>query len=807
MFIPLGNFSTGNTLYRNSGGIYLQGINCCDPPALAQTAMANHPPSSTESSLSHHNNGSTLSSSPSSPLPAPSTFLPRLPKTSYTLTPLQSSDLEPHVEHLKRLLMPFVRGIDGQSLANGQGGDDQGTVKKRKKQRQSVESGHHDDGILPTGRTASSPEVLSTSYRTRSESISSVHAFPSSVPSEVTISSPVITQKKLLLSPIITTTNLASLPEEEDNATATAAHHGQPRRPSNTSTHASRRSHRRSLSSASSASFSSTSSHSTSSSHPGQLGQVIMEDFEREWSENWLNSVVRRGEGWLGDLEEEIEAIEDEGEEKRKKEAEYEARERVLEEASAVIAMLAGCTASGAIVRELVFPLGRGEGVDGHDDDDDEQGGDTPDELVIKIHDGAISDHLSVGVQTWGSSILLGRIIAQDPDRFLRLRSPSPDASHPRVLELGAGTGLLSILCRALLDEQGSEDHQHPQHGSVVATDYHPAVLENLQKCVNLNFEANSDDEEDEQEETSESAIYPTNHHGLQILPLDWSIFPAQAEASHRTSPSLTVPTQSLKEASPSFDGNLWQLSSSLGLDLAGAAAPESLSPSFSNPFDLILVADCVYDLTHAGMIKDCLKWLLRPPAVSSGGKVLDEGGVVHLLSPLRPTYAAETETILNAFPFIDTLPPRSLRQRTIATSSSSTQTPLGSSPVSPSLRPISSSSSTLSHTNLEIDPSTPRTVDDSGTTTPTGSMPSSGSTAFDPLTRSLERLVVDSKELKKRELKGINNVSKEHLAGMGLGEAGGWILATKKRAELERIQGTGRADETEYWWWEIGWA
>jgi hypothetical protein len=41
----------------------------------------------------------------------------------------------------------------------------------------------------------------------------------------------------------------------------------------------------------------------------------------------------------------------------------------------------------------------------------------------------------------------------------------------------------------------------------------------------------------------------------------------------------------------------------------------------------------------------------------------------------------------------------------------------------------------------------------------------------------------------------------------MGLGEAGGWVLCTKRRVELERMKGNGRSDEVEYWWWEIGWA
>ena len=40
----------------------------------------------------------------------------------------------------------------------------------------------------------------------------------------------------------------------------------------------------------------------------------------------------------------------------------------------------------------------------------------------------------------------------------------------------------------------------------------------------------------------------------------------------------------------------------------------------------------------------------------------------------------------------------------------------------------------------------------------------------------------------------------------MGRGRDGRWVLATTQRRELERMQGSGRSDEVEYWWWEIRW-
>lgn len=41
----------------------------------------------------------------------------------------------------------------------------------------------------------------------------------------------------------------------------------------------------------------------------------------------------------------------------------------------------------------------------------------------------------------------------------------------------------------------------------------------------------------------------------------------------------------------------------------------------------------------------------------------------------------------------------------------------------------------------------------------------------------------------------------------MGLGRADGWVLATTRRRELQRMHGNGRSDEVEYWWWEIRWS
>ncbi len=516
-----------------------------------------------------------------------------------------------------------------------------------------------------------------------------------------------------------------------------------------------------------------------------------LDDFERGWVEGWLNGVIRRGEGWLSDVEDELEEIvsreedtletEEEKELKAVLRKEITAREQVLDRASGLIAMMAGCSgtylvrhilieqraddgidqsAAGNLMRTISFPLhpslhnaaqrplttlptvlaralpttsvsttlstpaltpststtiSRVSSLPSTPPNGPSLAFPTKDtslvlplnyeELEIKLHDAALSDHLSVGVQTWGSSILMGKMVAGQPDDYFK--NPLEEAYYeegPNVLELGAGTGLLSILSRKILNRMGGHDvatrnrersmegnFEDRKWGRVVATDFHPLVLENLKICVDLNFPSDGNEEED---------------CPIDILPLDWTTFPSLAANS------------SLNDVQ---DG-------------------EDVNPALRKPFDLIFVSDCVYDTTHAGMIRDCVEWTLKAPTLGEDGEELEKGGVMvspsvrprydgvpiaysssffkiqHLLSPLRPTYAAETASIAIAFPDISSLPP---------------------------------------HNNARLAPS---------------------DAAAEASTKS-----------------------PAHRRGLR--------LVTKRKRELERMRGNGRADEVEYTWWEIGWA
>ncbi|KAH8900246.1 putative S-adenosylmethionine-dependent methyltransferase [Thozetella sp. PMI_491] len=99
------------------------------------------------------------------------------------------------------------------------------------------------------------------------------------------------------------------------------------------------------------------------------------------------------------------------------------------------------------------------------------------DQVKIKavLHDTPMQmgdDHTDVGLQTWGASVVLSEILCNSPHSF-GLDATMLDANS-RVVELGAGTGLVSLVLSSLLP------HTMEKCPSVVATDYHPTVLRNL---------------------------------------------------------------------------------------------------------------------------------------------------------------------------------------------------------------------------------------------------------------------------------------------------------------------------------------
>lgn len=93
-------------------------------------------------------------------------------------------------------------------------------------------------------------------------------------------------------------------------------------------------------------------------------------------------------------------------------------------------------------------------------------------QLQDRVAGGNGGDFDDVGLQLWGASVIFSEMICASPSRF-GLDEPSLGPS-PRIIDLGAGTGLVSLVLGTLLPRLGVSSPR------IIATDYHPAVLELL---------------------------------------------------------------------------------------------------------------------------------------------------------------------------------------------------------------------------------------------------------------------------------------------------------------------------------------
>ena len=227
--------------------------------------------------------------------------------------------------------------------------------------------------------------------------------------------------------------------------------------------------------------------------------------------------------------------------------------EALVQSAAALLAVCAGTASAGTRTRTYVLCGVR-----------------------VQLTDVALrnDDFGSVGAQTWGSACVLAEMIAEAPDRFGLCCTgddgidsafdrggdgPQVGAGIARVLELGAGTGLVSLTIGKILEKSRERDSRRAGTVIVVASDFYPPALENL----GLNIQRNFPPEEDDRADSAPSArnLSISGHF------LDWE------EAAD--------PTRALQ-------------------------AP------FDEPFDEVFGADIVYELEHAMWIKACLKRVLR---------------------------------------------------------------------------------------------------------------------------------------------------------------------------------------------------
>ncbi|KAF2279507.1 uncharacterized protein EI97DRAFT_482014 [Westerdykella ornata] len=103
--------------------------------------------------------------------------------------------------------------------------------------------------------------------------------------------------------------------------------------------------------------------------------------------------------------------------------------------------------------------------------------------IEVRLNDAPLSttDHTDVGLQSWGASIILSDMMCASPGRF-GLEKLDPGCT---IVELGAGTGLVSLTLAKMLQQSYITD------ATLVATDYHPAVLQNLDRNIRTNFPSN----------------------------------------------------------------------------------------------------------------------------------------------------------------------------------------------------------------------------------------------------------------------------------------------------------------------------
>ncbi|KAG6328875.1 hypothetical protein ID866_10214 [Astraeus odoratus] len=252
----------------------------------------------------------------------------------------------------------------------------------------------------------------------------------------------------------------------------------------------------------------------------------------------------------------------------------------LIQQAASLLAICAGVAAAGTVQRVFSF-----ESV-------------YAGKIEVQVTDIPLEnqDYGSVGAQTWGGACVLAEMIIEHPERFGLgdALSESNDCSRKRnlrILELGAGTGLAGLTVGRLLTASPTRRNTRC---TIVSTDFHPSVLENLQRNIETNFPESASDCDD---------------RPVTIVSqfLDWSSF------------CVVSPEPAL----------------------------------LSEPFDVVLGADIIYEAEHAAWIKGCLKRLLRrhePPTPSDTATP----AAFHLVIPLRPTHSFESSTIEKVFRWED---------------------------------------------------------------------------------------------------------------------------------------------------------
>ena len=201
------------------------------------------------------------------------------------------------------------------------------------------------------------------------------------------------------------------------------------------------------------------------------LDALRSDPFERTYTMRWLTAVISHASAF--------EPVSDNADDSATAVLLVSNYEAILAAASSLLAACSGSSAAGAINREFTF----GDGL-----------------IHVIVNDVPFENQCfeSVGAQTWGGACVLSELIVEQPALFAQIHSQEMNC---RVLELGAGTGLVSLTLGKLLQSFG-------MGGEIVASDFYPLVLLNLKSNILTNFPS-----------VSSSLAITANF-------LDWSSFP-----------------------------------------------------------------------------------------------------------------------------------------------------------------------------------------------------------------------------------------------------------------------------------------
>ncbi|RDX51264.1 hypothetical protein OH76DRAFT_1401581 [Lentinus brumalis] len=197
--------------------------------------------------------------------------------------------------------------------------------------------------------------------------------------------------------------------------------------------------------------------------------QLRADEFERAYAVRWLTGLVSQASL----LEDPSDDYDDQ---------DTSASSRMLEDkvdalicsAAALIAICAGTSAARTLTRQYQFssPL-------------------LASDVEVYVRDVPIAvdeDTPTVGTQTWGGACLLAEMLVEDPGRFGLSEDALARPGRVRILELGAGTGLVSLALSRYLTARFPASTGVQASVEVVASDYHPLVLDNLRYNTEANF-------------------------------------------------------------------------------------------------------------------------------------------------------------------------------------------------------------------------------------------------------------------------------------------------------------------------------